>query len=140
MNQYLNATNELLRIQQLWQQSARKFLKAYDITYPQFRVLSGLVESQNDNKRITQAGLSELIGIDVMTLSTIIRNLESRRLVRRVESRSDTRAKNVYMTSIGLSLMEEMMPSMEMAAEIFFEDLAETGESLLDVLTKEMKC
>ncbi|WP_165981135.1 MarR family winged helix-turn-helix transcriptional regulator [Macrococcus lamae] len=135
MNQFLNATNELLKVHQSWQQSARQFLKAYDVTYPQFRVLNVLAEVQAENKRITQADLSACTGIDVMTLSTIIRNLEARRLVRRVESRSDTRAKNVYITAIGLSLIEEMMPSMEMAAELFFEDLGDYGKSMLEVLS-----
>lgn len=140
MNDYIYATEKLLKLHQLWQSSARRFLKAYDITYPQFRVLKGLVDANNDNKRISQSHLSERIGIDAMTLSTIIRNLEARKLIQRMESRSDTRAKNVYITAIGLSLMEEIIPSMETAAEMFFGEMYENGDELLRVLTLEDEC
>ncbi len=140
MNDYIYATEKLLKLYQLWQSSARRFLKAYDITYPQFRVLKGLVDANNDNKRISQSHLSERIGIDAMTLSTIIRNLEARKLIQRMESRSDTRAKNVYITAIGLSLMEEIIPSMETAAEMFFGEMYENGDELLRVLTLEDEC
>ncbi len=140
MNDYISATEKLLKLHQLWQSSARRFLKAYDITYPQFRVLKGLVDANNDNKRISQSHLSERIGIDAMTLSTIIRNLEARKLIQRMESRSDTRAKNVYITAIGLSLMKEITPSMETAAEMFFGEMHENGDELLRVLTLEDEC
>ncbi|WP_165980634.1 MarR family winged helix-turn-helix transcriptional regulator [Macrococcus carouselicus] len=116
-----------------WNAVCRHILKGYDITYPQFRVLTGILELQQSNKRITQAQLSQHIGIDVMTLSTIIRNLEARRLLRRQESRSDTRAKNVYLTAVGISLTEEVEPIIDQAAELFFEDYPAT---LLKVLSK----
>ncbi|ULG70902.1 MarR family winged helix-turn-helix transcriptional regulator [Macrococcus brunensis] len=124
MSDGLLAIRNLQKLQSEWTTLSRKILKSYDITYPQFRVLNGMHELQASGKRMTQSMVSEHTGIDVMTLSTIIRNLENRRLIRRQESRSDTRAKNVYLTTIGLSFIEEMEPIIEQAADSFFEEFS----------------
>ncbi|GGA96014.1 MarR family transcriptional regulator [Macrococcus hajekii] len=137
MDKGYRGVKNLMKLQSEWTTMSRKILKGYDITYPQFRVLSGLMELQEPGKRITQAHLSQYTGIDVMTLSTIIRNLESRRLIRRAESRSDTRAKNVYLTSVGLSLAEDMVPAVEQAAQYFF---ASYSDDLLEELCKVEAC
>jgi len=122
MNDGFSAIKNLQKLQSEWTSLSRKILKSYDITYPQFRVLNGMYELQDSGKRMTQAMISEHTGIDVMTLSTIIRNLENRKLIRRQESRSDTRAKNVYLTTIGFNFIEEMEPIINEAANDFFEE------------------
>lgn len=124
--EYLQLMNDLSRIVHEWNQLNRKVLRSYDLTYPQFKVLNGLM-TLGTEKRIAQAQLAKHIHMDNMTLSTVIRNLETRRLVRRAESRSDTRAKNIYLTSYGLDIVEEVLPVLEYTAEEFilskpFED------------------
>lgn len=124
MSEGLLAIKNLQKLQSEWTILSRKILKSYDITYPQFRVLNGMHILEASGRRMTQSMISEQTGIDVMTLSTILRNLESRRLIRRQDSRSDTRAKNVYLTTMGLSLIEEMEPIIEQAAESFFDEFS----------------
>lgn len=129
----LQIINELNNVVQQWNQLSRKVLKGFDLTYPQFRVLNGLSDLGTE-KRIAQTQLAKHIHMDNMTLSTIIRNLESRRLVRRIESRSDTRAKNIYLTSFGMDLVDEAAPALEYTAEEFLRSKPLSHELINNIL------
>lgn len=71
------------------------------ITYPQFLVLDALSKLQNHKNEVKQIDLAEFTGMDVMTVSTILRNLEKQSLISRTNSKKDTRAKAISLTIDG---------------------------------------
>lgn len=131
--EYLNSTEQLIQMTLEWQRTARHSLKTFEITYPNFRVLRAL---KYDGNKLSQKELAEVLQMDSMSLSTMLRNLERMRLIIRNESISDTRKKIIQLTPLGyerISLAEQFL---EHEAKLFFESFNIFGLQLIDILNK----
>lgn len=131
--EYLNSTEQLIQMTLEWQRTARHSLKTFEITYPNFRVLRAL---KHDGNKLSQKELAEVLQMDSMSLSTMLRNLERMRLIIRNESISDTRKKIIQLTPLGyerISLAEQFL---EHEAKLFFESFNIFGLQLIDILNK----
>ncbi len=74
------------------------------LTRPQMRVLIWV----DRRPGISQAKLSELIGISAMAMTGLLDRMEAKNLVRREEDPTDRRAKCIYLTDGALALKPEM--------------------------------
>ena len=74
------------------------------LTRPQMRVLIWVERRPG----ISQAKLSELLGISAMAMTGLLDRMEAKNLVRRQEDPSDRRAKCIYLTDGALALKPEM--------------------------------
>ncbi|OJG92587.1 Transcriptional regulator [Enterococcus silesiacus] len=95
--------------------------------------------SQN-SEEVNQVAISKQSDIDVMTVSTIIKNLEKVNLVLRQHSKKDTRAKVVKLTETGQELLNKALPLVEEIDTNFFGVLRSETEifnSLLFTLIEE---
>ena len=104
------------------------------MTHPQFVVIASLGYLAQFNQEITQVNIADKSDIDVMTVSTIIKNLEKKKLIKRTPSIQDTRAKSVQLTAEGTKLM---MTAMEIVEEIdlrFFGQLGDQQDSFNQLL------
>lgn len=123
-----------------WHKKIKTELAAIGITHPQFVVLASLGYLEQSKNEIKQIEISKKSDIDVMTVSTILKNLEKQQLIQRSHSKIDTRAKVVMLTSIGRSKLNKALKIVEQIDKVFFSKLGANEEqfnALLNLLTEE---
>jgi DNA-binding MarR family transcriptional regulator len=119
-----------IRAYNLWHRSIKSELRAFGITHPQFVILATLGHLSQNGGEVTQRDLSDSSGIDAMTVSTIVRNLESSGLVVREASPNDSRAKSVCLTDEGVKRINQALPIVESIDNSFFEPLGAHRQDL----------
>lgn len=100
-------SNLVRKVFKLWQRVLHRCIEDLNITVPQLELLGAIVALQADNIETTQVALSQETGIDPMTTSTILRNLQKKKLISRKESKTDTRARIVELTDEGCEIISE---------------------------------
>ncbi|EGO8595843.1 MarR family transcriptional regulator, partial [Enterococcus faecalis] len=86
-----------IKVYNLWHKMIKEELNTINLTHPQFVVLASLGYLSQNNEEVNQVTISKQSDIDVMTVSTIIKNLEKSMLIMRKESKTDSRAKSVHL-------------------------------------------
>ena len=81
-------------------------------------------------KGLSQAEISNRSGVDPMTTSQVIRNLEARDLVVRSASDEDKRAQRVVLSAAGRSLLRKAQPKVEKADAEFFAAAGKNGPAI----------
>lgn len=76
-------------------------LKQFDLTYPQFIVLSGIHWLNRNNNSVNQVKLIQFTKMDKSVVSNVLRNLEKREIVVREVDPIDTRAKTLKLNDAG---------------------------------------
>lgn len=109
----------LWHISTSWRTSIEAVLKTLGLTHPQFVVLATTGWLRRNGDFITQATIGKMAGLDPNTTSQIIKGLEQKDLIKRDKS-SDGRAKNVSLTSSGITILGRAMPAVEKADATFF--------------------
>lgn len=109
-----------------WQRAQRAALESFSLTHVQFALLSTLA-ADDARKGLSQAEISTRSGVDPMTTSQVVRNLEGRELVARAASAEDKRAQRVTLTTAGRGLVRKAAPKVEKADQAFF---ATAGKNL----------
>jgi len=89
-----------------------KKLEKFDITYPQFGVLSIVYANPNS----IQKEVGELLHTDTTTIMVITDSLEKKKLIQRIPSPDDRRAKMLKITAKGEVVVKKAMP---MLLELF---------------------
>ena len=95
-----------------WQRAQRTALQAFDLTHVQYALLATL-SGDDARKGLSQAEISNRSGVDPMTTSQVIRNLEGRDLVARAASAEDKRAQRVTLTTGGRALVRKAQPKVD---------------------------
>ena len=123
----------------LWQRKMVKALKPTGLTLVQLVLLAGVAWLEKEGEEITQVRLARQAKTDVMMTSQVLRKLESKGLVSKTPSESDTRSNVVMLTEKGA---EKVAKSLEIAENVdsdFFRSLrGNYSEFLLELgaLTK----
>lgn len=115
----------LWRIMRLWQRERQKDLDKYQTTVSQMEMLGAVHYLNLCRGEITQIGLSQETGIDPMTTSTILRNLEKKGYVIRKPSKTDTRARVVETTKDGDELLFDALERMNESTNELLKDINE---------------
>jgi DNA-binding MarR family transcriptional regulator len=119
-----------------WRTAIEAVLKPLSLTHPQFVVLTSLWWLTKDGERVTQALIGKLAGLDPNTVSQILRGLEVKKLIKRVQS-SDVRAKNPLLTAQGSEVLARALPAVESADILFFKKLtAQEIEVMVNIFQK----
>lgn len=93
-----------------------------------------------ENTEATQIILSQETGIDPMTTSTILRNLQKKGLISRRESATDTRARIVEVTKSGSELFERAIAKVREGQSLSFENIdCEALKTQLQILLQEIE-
>lgn len=91
-----------------WRAELADALAPLGVTPPQFLVLAALLHRHSRNRPpLIQRDLAERTGMDVNTVSQVVRGLEGRGLVERARHPEDTRAVVLGLTPAGLDLSRE---------------------------------
>lgn len=123
----------LWSIMRLWQRERQKHLDKFNTTVSQMELLGGICYLNQMEDEVTQIVLSQQTGIDPMTTSTILRNLEKKGLVIRKPSKTDTRARIVETTEKGNELLLSVIGEMKEAQAKVLKDVDQ------EVVRKELK-
>lgn len=130
----------LWQVTNLWQREIRKALEPYDLTHSQFVLMASIHWLTLKNELVTQIVLSTHTKIDPMTTSTVLRTLQTKGFVKRIEHPTDTRAKIVTITESGKEIIKKAVVSVESFDADFFTPIAENNklfnQQLLLLLTK----
>jgi DNA-binding MarR family transcriptional regulator len=123
----------------LWQRKMVKALRPTNLTLVQFVLLAGVAWLERGSEPITQIRLARQAKTDVMMTSQVLKKLESRRLVSKRPSESDTRANVIMLTEKGAEKVAKALRIAEKVDSDFFQPLEKKhGEFLmaLGALTK----
>ncbi|WP_244789245.1 MarR family winged helix-turn-helix transcriptional regulator [Cupriavidus pauculus] len=93
-----------------------------DITPVQFSALHLIFA----NPGIDQKTVALQIGYDVATVAGVLARLEARKLVHRAVARHDRRARRLTVTSLGVDILEAIVPKVLEAQEGFLQPLDDT--------------
>jgi DNA-binding MarR family transcriptional regulator len=81
----------------------KPYLEKLDLTYPQYLIMMVLWEQDNVNIKT----LTELTRLDSGSLTPILKRLEAKNILRRVQSSQDERVKVIQLTDDGHELKEQ---------------------------------
>jgi DNA-binding MarR family transcriptional regulator len=90
-------------------------LAEHELTLPMFRVLAALL--QREEQRLGE--LSQMIQIEISTLSRLVGVMKTRRLVSRRRQQNDERSVRICLTAEGRVLIEKLVPR-----AVYYENLA----------------
>lgn len=111
----------------------RMALEGHEYTPVQFAVFSAL----KANPGIDQATLAGLIAYDRVTIGGVIDRLEAKEMVRREVSKSDRRARQLYLTTEGSWIFKKILPIVEDLQKDILVGLTETEKTvLMDLMRK----
>jgi DNA-binding MarR family transcriptional regulator len=108
--------------------------KGQDITPVQFAALVAIA----DNPGIDATRLSQLIAFDRATIGNVLDRLEKKRLLKRVTSPNDKRAKQTFLTSEGRRVIKTINASVEQIAERILGGLSASERRTLTMLLRKL--
>ena len=123
----------------LWQRKMVKALKPTGLTLVQLVLLAGVAWLEKEGEEITQVRLARQAKTDVMMTSQVLRKLESKGLVSKRPSESDTRSNVIMLTGKGAEKVAKALEIAENVDSDFFRSLrGNYSEFLLELeaLTK----
>ena len=95
----------LWKTSNLWQSKLRNVLEEYNITLNEFIILETLFMSKDEN--ITQVFISKSSGVNVSVISTVIKVLQKKSLIKR-KSDIDNRKKIIELSENGKILTKKI--------------------------------
>jgi MarR family transcriptional regulator, organic hydroperoxide resistance regulator len=128
----------LWHISTSWRSSVETALKSFDLTHPQFVVLASTGWLTRNGELATQAAIGKLAGVDPNTASKILKGLEQKKLIERVQS-TDARAKYPKLTSKGQAILTHALPEVEKQDAEFFNSLSKKELQQLVQLFQKLK-
>ena len=114
-----SASHLLHRAQQVAAGRSAEALREAGITLRQFSVLAAISLDEG----VSQSKLVELTGIDRSTLADMAARMEAAKLIKRVASKTDARAKAVTLMAAGRRALSKAMPGVVAADEALLEAL-----------------
>ena len=130
----------LWRVSLGWQRRMAAVLKPLGLTHPQFVLLASAGWLAGQGGPATQRGLADHAGTDPMTTSQVLRTLEAKGLLERLDDPADARAKRVSLTAAGRELLTVAVPAVEETDAEFFAAVSRPQAlTLLTSLLKEAK-
>lgn len=115
-----SASHLLHRAQQMAANKSADALRGAGITLRQFSVLSAISLEEG----VSQSKLVELTGIDRSTLADMAARMEAGKLIKRVQSKTDARAKSLTLMAAGRKALQSATPGVIAADESLLDALA----------------
>ncbi len=121
-----------------WQKRVAEALAPHEITHTQFVILASIKWFEEQGREPSQAQITQLTGIEKMTLSKAIRQLESTSLVVRIKSEVDTRAVAVSLTTSGKETMPQAIRAVENVDAALFGVMTKSEELMFNKLLQKV--
>lgn len=117
-----SASHLLHRAQQMAANKSAESLRSAGITLRQFSVLSAIALEEG----VSQSKLVSLTGIDRSTLADMAARMEAAKLIKRVQSKTDARAKSLTLMASGRKALAKATPGVLAADASLLDALAAT--------------
>ena len=118
-------------ISRLIRRTFDKRAKAIGVTRPQWRVLTWLKRHEG----INQSALAEMLELDAMTLCRMVDRLQDAQLIERRPDPADRRAWQLFLTTEGIALSNQLEPIGEQLLQEALTDMPDNDrEQLLTLL------
>ena len=124
------------RISARYQREVDRTLTCINLTSLQFITLALVAWFGREDRPLTQVELARAAGIHPMQISQTLKALEKKMMVSRQTSKSDTRAKRVEVTSVGLQSLQEAFPKVIDVQSRLFGKAGLPGGVLLEELLR----
>ena len=111
----------LWQLYTMWSRKINQTLKKFNLTHVQFVIMANIKWLTQSKKLVSQIEIAKLSRVDPVVVSNVLKNLESKRLIKRKLSQ-DTRFKDVKLTSSGLDLLKLTLSAVENFDKTFFKD------------------
>ena len=135
----INVDSLIRYVFKLWMKSKKQILDEFNLTGPQFDILNAIYYLSKSNKEVIQINLSNETGIDPMSVSSILRNMEKNNIITRLRGRVNTRVIHVELTAKGISLFEKAYSKMSQSCNDLYRNIDEKNlTSQLIMLSNEL--
>ncbi|MEY3966338.1 MAG: hypothetical protein RL263_1507 [Bacteroidota bacterium] len=105
------------------QRSVKHQLDQLDITHTQFIILATTYRLSAQNQVVNQVDIAKQSQTDKMMVSKILRTLQEKQLISRVDNTIDTRAKNISITPKGIEVFQQAFVMVKQVEQQFFAAL-----------------
>ncbi len=122
------------RIVARYQREVDRALAKLNLTNLQFITVASVAWFGRHGTPVTQIELARAVGIHPMQISQTLKTLEKKKMVSRVRSQSDTRAKTVEVTNAGLKALRDALPIVIVMQRRVFGEGGRPGGALLETL------
>ena len=109
----------------IWQREQNRALDSIGLTQTQFAILSALNSLLKKSNSVMQKAIAERSNTDTMMVSKVLRTLEKKGLIERKQHETDTRAKCVFLTPLGLKTFQEAFEIANTSNAAFFSNLSD---------------
>jgi DNA-binding MarR family transcriptional regulator len=120
----------------LWQRRMRSALRESGLTHVQFVLLTSTVWLNDHEMETTQVAISKFAHADVMMVSKVLRSLEEKGLILRLQNSVDTRAHMISPTEKGRDLIGKAIKIVEDTDSAFFTMLDNNVGEFTEMLRK----
>ncbi len=143
MNSFINKPKnsvgfQFWRLHNYWQKRIIQELSLYEITHTQFVILASIKWFFEQSKEPTQAEISRLTGIEKMTLSKAIAQLDKMSFVTKYKDNNDTRSICVSLTEKAHKIIPKLIKIVENIDEEVFSTTKEADKDLLNNILLEL--
>lgn len=130
----------LWQVSNLWQRELRKKLYPLNLTHAQYLLLQSACRLSEDNdEEITQIRLAQDTDSDKMMVSKVLRTLETKKLLKRADLKTDNRAKKITVTNKGKEIYIDAKVLVESFETEFFAAAEKHEKGLVKGLQKLLK-
>ena len=131
-----NPGYQLWLVTNAWQRALRRALHPLGLTHVQFAVLATVARLQGGTSLVTQSDVCRVGSLDPNMASDVVRSLESRGLLVRLDHPSDRRAQRLELSEEGERLFHEGRAAVQPVKAAFFAPLGDDGRRLAAMLEK----
>ncbi len=121
-----------------WQKKITTALSEHKITHTQFVIMASIMWFQEQAIKPSQAEISQVTGIEKMTLSKAIVRLETQLFVKRVKNNQDTRSISVSLSDKGIKLMPSLLKTVERIDSEVFATKIDSDQVLFTNVIREL--
>lgn len=126
----------LWKLHMLWQRKIKEKLDTLGITHTQFVLLSVLAWLSRSQNIVTQTDIATHSKTDRMMVSKVLRTLEGKRFIARLDNKEDTRIKMISLTREGERILQQAIIVVEQVDADFFSPF----NCDLELLAKDFNC
>jgi MarR family transcriptional regulator, organic hydroperoxide resistance regulator len=120
----------------IWQRLMRNDLKEYNATYTQFIILCAILYLSKNCTEINQRLIAQHAKLDIMTVSDVLKTLESKKMVVRTINVKDRRHNFLKITGKGAKLVFDIFYKIEKSDKKFFSALKSKENEFNNLLIK----
>ena len=114
----------LWKTQITWRRLIEKALQTHGLTHPQFVILTNTAYLTKNDTLVTQVELAKHVSCDITTTSQILRCLEKKGLIKRINKAGNEKSKYPQLTELGYKILKPAIKTVEEVDKIFFNLLA----------------